>query len=255
MQNGIISKIMISGHKEKERQIMGKHSKETKAPRRHVIVDKVPVLSAIIIAGTGWFVALIIAPLVNGFITAAVPSYPLEGLVGHIIGAVVIMLLYKWWFRPEFEGQCIGGKPGKGFLLGLIFIAYFAAALVIPVEGETAEFKIPSFAMISLAFAAGVGEELCFRGLLLGTLMRQWKNDHRKVIFAVMLSSVIFGALHLTNINSGAGVFVSVMQAVSSAFIGVAFAAVYIRSGNLLVPMTFHVLTDIMAFATNEKVS
>ena len=47
----------------------------------------------------------------------------------------------------------------------------------------------------------------------------------------------------------------SVMQAVSSAFIGVAFAAVYIRSGNLLVPMTFHVLTDIMAFATNEKVS
>jgi hypothetical protein len=56
-------------------------------------------------------------------------------------------------------------------------------------------------------------------------------------------------------IIAGAGVFVSVMQAVSSAFIGVAFAAVYIRCGNLLVPMAFHVLTDIMAFATNESVS
>ena len=137
----------------------------------------------------------------------------------------------------------------------MIFIVYFAVATLIPVDGSVTEFKIPSFAAISMAFAAGIGEELCFRGLFLGTLMRQWKDDHKKVIFAVLLSSVVFGALHLTNISSGAVVFVSVMQSLSAAFIGVAFAAVYIRSGNLLVPMFFHVLTDIMAFATNTKVS
>lgn len=237
---------------------MGKRSQGTKAPRRHVLVDKVPVITAIIIAGVGTYVSIVIATLSDGIIAALIPAYPQypqQGPVGYIIGAGIIMLLYKLWFRPEFEGQCIGGKPGKGFLLGLIFIAYFAAAMVIPVEGVKTVFKMPSFAMISLAFAAGIGEELCFRGLLLGTLMRQWKDDHRKVIIAVLLSSAIFGATHLTNINAGAGVFVSVMQAISAGFIGVAFAAVYIRSGNLIVPMFFHTLTDIIAFGTNTAVN
>lgn len=55
--------------------------------------------------------------------------------------------------------------------------------------------------------------------------MRQWKDDYRTMMIAVLLSSVLFGAMHLSNINAGAGVLVSVMQAVSSAFTGVAFAA------------------------------
>ena len=35
---------------------MGKHSQKTKEPRRDVLVEKVPVLAAIIIAGAGVFV-------------------------------------------------------------------------------------------------------------------------------------------------------------------------------------------------------
>ena len=238
-----------------ERQIMEKHSQKTKSPRRHVLVEKVPVLAAIIIAGAGWIASLYIGSMINNIIMGFIPSYIQDGLIGYIIGTLVIMLLYKLWFRPEFEGQLTGGRPGKGFLLGLVFIAYFALAVLIPIGGSRTELTMPSITSISLSFVAGIGEEFCFRGLLLGTLMRQWKDDHRKVIFAVLLTSAIFGAIHLTNINSGAGVFVSVMQAISSGFLGVTFAAVYIRSGNLLVPMTFHVLTDIMAFATNPAVS
>ena len=233
---------------------MKKRSQETKPPRRHAFVEKAPVPAAIILAAAGWFMALTVAGMINIFINAAAESYPRQGLVGHLIGAALILFLYKWWFRPEFQGQIIGGRPGRGFLLGLIFIAYFAVSLLIPVDGLVTELEKPSFAEVSLAFAAGVGEELCFRGLFLGTLMRQWKDDHRKMMIAVLLSSVLFGATHLTNIQAGAGVLVSVMQAVSSAFIGVGFAAVYIRSGNLLVPMFYHVLVDIMAFATNASV-
>ncbi len=93
---------------------MKKDLQETRAPRRHTLVDKAPVIAAIIIAVIGWVASLIIASFVNRAITSAVPSYPPEGFAGYIIGAVVIMLLYKWWFRPEFQGQIIGGKPGKG---------------------------------------------------------------------------------------------------------------------------------------------
>ena len=232
---------------------MGKHSRETKTPRRHAFVEKAPVLAAIIIAGIGWAAMLVIATWVNMFITAAVDSYPVQGLFGYIIGAAVVLLLYKWWFKPEFQGQIIGGRPGKGFLLGLIFIAYLALSLLL--DGSEMDFKMPTFLSISLSCAAGIGEELCFRGLLLGTLMRQWKDDHRKMMIAVLLSSAAFGAVHLTNIDAGADIFVSVMQAVSSFFFGVAVAALYIRSGNLLAPMFYHALTDIIAFATNPSMT
>ena len=48
--------------------------------------------------------------------------------------------------------------------------------------------------------------------------MRQWKDDHRNMMIAVLLSSAAFGAMHFSNIDAGADVFVSVMQAVSSFF-------------------------------------
>ena len=233
---------------------MGKRSKKVKTLRRHAFVEKAPWLASIILAVAGWLGAAVLTSFVNGIIKLAVPSYPYEGMFGVIIGAAIVMLLYKRWFRPEFEGFMKGGRPGTGFRLGLIFVAYFATAVIFPDGGELT-FKMPTFLSLSMCFAAGILEELCLRGLMLGTLMRQCKDDHKKTVAAVLLSSAVFGAAHLTNIISGAGVFVSVMQAISAGFLGVAFAAVYVRCGNLLVPMIFHTLTDIIAFALNPAVS
>ena len=55
---------------------MGKHSKEIKAPRRHVIVDKVPVIAAIIIAGVGSYASIAIATLLDGGNSRFIPSIP-----------------------------------------------------------------------------------------------------------------------------------------------------------------------------------
>ena len=46
---------------------MGKHSQKTKEPQRHVLVEKVPVLAAIIIAGAGVFVSVMQA-ISSGFL-------------------------------------------------------------------------------------------------------------------------------------------------------------------------------------------
>ena len=75
---------------------MKKHSQETKTPRRHALVEKAPVLAAIIFAVIGWFIMLMTASFINVFIMAAVDSYPQQGLVGSLIGAALVLLLYKW---------------------------------------------------------------------------------------------------------------------------------------------------------------
>ncbi|MCE3015652.1 MAG: lysostaphin resistance A-like protein [Pirellula sp.] len=54
------------------------------------------------------------------------------------------------------------------------------------------------FQMIALSLAAGVGEEMLFRGWLQGTLVEQWQPTFGAtgVCIAIVLSSAVFGFAH-----------------------------------------------------------
>jgi membrane protease YdiL (CAAX protease family) len=54
------------------------------------------------------------------------------------------------------------------------------------------------FQMIALSLAAGVGEEMLFRGWLQGTLVEQWQPTFGAtgVCIAIALSSAVFGFAH-----------------------------------------------------------
>lgn len=66
----------------------------------------------------------------------------------------------------------------------------------------------------------------------------------RGILWAIILSGVLFGAVHLTNISQGVTVTSAMIQAINAAFLGVIFGAVYARSGNIWLVMTFHALVD-----------
>lgn len=48
----------------------------------------------------------------------------------------------------------------------------------------------------------------------------------------------------MTNISQGVTVTSAMIQAINAAFLGVIFGAVYARSGNIWLVMTFHALVD-----------
>ena len=88
--------------------------------------------------------------------------------------------------------------------------------------------------LIWLGLLPGLSEELLFRGVMLPALGLN--------IFAVIVSSIIFGVLHL----SGAGQWPYVVWAT---IVGFALGYTALITGNLFVPILAHVITNLVSSA------
>lgn len=91
----------------------------------------------------------------------------------------------------------------------------------------------------------GLFEELYCRGILLNIVLRHLPQKTWAMWTAVIVSSLIFGLWHISNLSTGAsfeGVLIQVTYAVE---IGVFLAAVYLRTNSLLFVSLLHGLWDI----------
>ena len=138
----------------------------------------------------------------------------------------------------------------KGFYIGGFMTAYCiyeiiaqfylqrigADAVVEPV-GEILVFVITMFLI-------GFNEEMVFRGMLLNLFLDKFGNSKKGILTSVIASGVIFGSVHLTNIFSGVSVGSAIIQAIEAALLGILFAEIYLRSGNIWITVIAHALTD-----------
>lgn len=85
----------------------------------------------------------------------------------------------------------------------------------------------------------GVAEEFIFRGVIAQSLLERFGTGRAGVWKACLLSGLLFGAAHLTNLLSSAP-FGVLMQCVFAASLGTLFAAIYFRTGNLWVTVFLH---------------
>lgn len=91
-----------------------------------------------------------------------------------------------------------------------------------------------------------VGEELVFRGLLLGWLLSELSARYAQptaVRAAVAFSAVAFGAAHASNALFGAGDF-ALVQVVAATALGIVFGALRVRTESLLAPITLHAVVN-----------
>ncbi len=152
---------------------------------------------------------------------------------------------------------------GAGFRVGALAALAVAAVIVVlvAIPGSRGYFDDKNVAAASTAervFEPLVGiplgtvvfEEIIFRGVLLGALLR-WGTRRR----AVIVTSVVFGFWHLppaltdahgkTAIEA-AGVILGTIAVTTAA--GVLFALLRLRSGSLLAPIMAHIATNSFAY-------
>lgn len=89
--------------------------------------------------------------------------------------------------------------------------------------------------LIWLGLLPGLSEELLFRGVMLPALGLDW--------FGLLASSLCFGVLHMSSIKQWP-------YAVWAMIIGLALGSSLLLTGNLLVPVSAHILTNIIASTT-----
>ena len=196
----------------------------------------------------------IIEVIINFGIHMVISGYDVAtGPVGLFAGAAITLVLYKWWFGPEFEGMLKGDLP-LGFLLGLIELGYVLISYIPNLIDGSFSIKPLTLTILFVSLTAGIKEEVVFRGVIISTLMRQWK-DRNLFRQAALVSGIVFGLIHAANIFAGADPLQTLFQVIGSVSVGFIFAAVYLRTGSILPCMFYHALHDIIAIACESNVS
>lgn len=156
-----------------------------------------------------------------------------------------IAILYVSWriygkTIPEIlnlKNSRIAIISGIGFL---VYALYYVMALVVGTEsitGLTAGLLISK--VILQQIATGFYEELNYRFLICEGYFHGERTIKRRLLYAV-LSFLIFGALHIIN---GWDTY----RFLLTGTIGFAFAAMFLCSGNIVIPMIVHAVYDMIA--------
>ena len=211
-------------------------------PILYCILAEVLFLGSLFLSSLVLTVALVAA----GADFSGLDEYLLS-LVQELVGAGAAWLLLRRTGR-----QGLLGRRGSGFWNGLLvgmyplaFICYSIYSALIFERPDTP--LLPAGRILSfLACMAmvGVAEEFLFRGVIAETLLEHFGTSRAGVWKACLLSGMLFGAAHLTNLSSSAP-FGVLMQCAFSASLGALFAAIYFRTGNLWVTVFLHGAMDI----------
>lgn len=98
--------------------------------------------------------------------------------------------------------------------------------------------------LVLYAICIGVFEEVFFRGIIEGILLDEYGNGSKTVIFSIVLSGVIFGFVHLTNLFAGQDLLTTVIQIFQATAIGVLFGTIYHISRNIWALIFLHSFYD-----------
>lgn len=177
---------------------------------------------------------------------SALDTY-LYSTLQELVGALVAVL-----FLVRTDRAGLLRRRGSGFFNGLLvgmyplfFIGYTTVGTLAFDRPDTPLLPLPRILTFMLnMILVGVAEELVFRGIIAQTLLERYGTARAGVWKACLVSGVLFGAAHLTNIL-GSAPFGVLMQCVFAASLGTLFAAVYFRTGNLWVTVFLHGAMDI----------
>jgi membrane protease YdiL (CAAX protease family) len=169
--------------------------------------------------------------------------------VGQIVLSIITLLLMHKLNVLNSTDFTIKGKA-KGFLLGWVCIVIFTGNTVLNFMSiPYGSFVSPDplhLIVVALHPFAGTGlfEEVLFRGLVLLVLLKVMEKNKKGMMSAVIISSVIFGLVHLVNLTV-ADTLPVVIQVFSATGIGVFFAAMYLRTKTLVIPIILHGIVNV----------
>jgi membrane protease YdiL (CAAX protease family) len=170
-------------------------------------------------------------------------------LVVAAMGAAAIVQTPNWGLGPNvnFSVEAIAtgtlaALPLGGFAAALDLIEERVPGLkdvskatqrsILTLLGGTFKPVLGFATALALGLAAGIGEEMLFRGVLQYELVSRWGP-----VVGVGVASVVFGALHA----------VTPLYAVLAGIASVYFGALYLVTDNLAVPIACHAFYDVCA--------
>ena len=207
--------------------------------RNHTLSEKHPLLSMLLSVAA----ATLVCSLAATISSSEFVQYLLISATG-----ILCLLAQKWWFAPAFKGVFRTEIPLRKIgLLCVPFLIQLLLSWLLNVMDHGLFFRATALSVV-MALSAGFGEEVMFRGLSIPIGMRYLKGKN-KILTVALVSSVVFGLSHLGNAMGGNAI--GIVQGIATIGSGLFYAAVFLRTGSIMVPIIMHALYDWMYFATN----
>jgi uncharacterized protein len=201
-------------------------------------------------------------PIVEIIIAVAIMIAGLAGYIDYssVPWMLLVAWLFLWWRGPGWRGVGLRLPPqplrtvliGIALGVGYQFLGLYA---VEPLIARMTSGEIPDVSMFrflihnpeGLAFylalswtLAAFMEEMVFRGYLMARVAELWRVSERGWIIAALITSVLFGAIHMYQGLSGM---------IATGLTGFVFAGAYLATGrNLWVSILAHGFMDTAGF-------
>lgn len=137
---------------------------------------------------------------------------------------------------------------GRGMLYGIPFLIIGLGSVIVSnVGADFAQIEFVSWknALLFTAnmFLVGMNEEIWMRAFVLNGLLHKYGMGQKGIRKAIIVSALIFGAIHIPNLFFMYPVTVLV-QVVNAASAGALFGAIFIKSKNIWAGIIIHAMVD-----------
>ncbi len=96
------------------------------------------------------------------------------------------------------------------------------------------------FLLLAECLCIGFFEEMAFRGVIFLGILKKERHSRTRAFVAIVLSSVIFGLVHLVNIFQGSSPSAVLLQIGYSSLIGAMCAVMLLKTGNIWLSVIVH---------------
>lgn len=159
------------------------------------------------------------------------------------LGSVIFLAL------TLFLGFRVCHKPSRGWwmaFLPCLVVVVNNLPIIALLDGSATVERTELLPLFLLeCFLIGLFEELAFRGTLFLAILEKRRSSNKQIFLTALISSALFGLVHLANLLEGAGVGATLLQVGYSFLIGGMCSIVLLRTGNILFCILLHAIFDV----------
>jgi membrane protease YdiL (CAAX protease family) len=202
-------------------------------------------------------IAIVFLVVLNSFGLIAVSLIKSKGYLPQLIAecagiifslGIIYLMGIKYIFKEKSKGILKGLYIG-GFLIIMSLFAILGNLVnVLNTKKVLQLLPLPQIIIFIITMIAiGIAEEFIFRGIILNLFIDKFDKTKKGIYISITLSSIIFGAAHVTNVFSGISIKSALIQACLVSMLGALLAAIYLRSRNIWVVVIIHAFNDFSA--------
>ncbi len=199
-----------------------------------IILAAVPVLLWLELAKPTLTDDPILAPLINMTLTRGMGAAVFLFLLLHEGYRVLNPLQKPFWRSLLFTLPpllvVVNNMPILSMIRGDAYLVHKAPAYFIWFAAE--------------CLAIGLFEELAFRGVIFLMFAEKRHTTRKGLFWSLILTSAVFGGVHLVNVFMGAGIGGVILQIGYSFLIGAMCAVVLLRTRNIWICVLLHAIYD-----------